>query len=54
MEPFGGAYVQEQGAGTNPYLNIRWWINPFAPLFIYWYVIHIVGPEGVPDGVVVQ
>jgi hypothetical protein len=51
--PAGGAYIQERGSGANPYLSVRWWINPFAPYFTYRYVIHIVGPEGVPDGIVV-
>jgi len=50
----GGSYVAEVGTGPNPYLNVRWWINPFVPLISYRFAIHITGPEGVPDGVVVR
>lgn len=50
---FGGAYLQDQGSGPNPYINVRWWLNPISPYSIYGYVLHFTGPEGVPDGVVV-
>jgi hypothetical protein len=49
----GDAYIQEQGTGPNPYLNVRWWVNAFTPFTTYYFLIDIVGPEGVPDGVVV-
>lgn len=49
----GGAYVESQGGGPNPYLNVRWWINPFRAFMVYRYTIDIVGPAGVPDGIVV-
>lgn len=54
----GGAYVWETKKGTDwPYLNVRWWMNP-APFANYSHVyysfaVRIVGPKGVPDGVVV-
>jgi hypothetical protein len=50
---FGDGYIQDQGTGPSPYLNVRWWVNPFTPFTIYYYLIDIVGPEGVPDGIVV-
>jgi hypothetical protein len=49
----GDAYIQEQGTGVNPYLNVRWWVNAFTPFTTYYFLIDIVGPEGVPDGIVV-
>jgi hypothetical protein len=49
----GDAYIQEQGTGPNPYLNVRWWVNAFTPFTTYYFLIDIVGPEGVPDGIVV-
>jgi hypothetical protein len=49
----GNAYVESQGGGPNPYVNVRWWINPFRPFMVYRYAIEIVGPAGVPDGIVV-
>ena len=54
----GGAYVWDVKQGTNwPYLNVRWWLNP-APFagyshVYYQYSVHIVGPKGVSDGIVV-
>jgi hypothetical protein len=54
----GGAYVWDLKAGSDwPYLNVRWWLNPDG-LFSFshvWYQfgVRIVGPKGVPDGVVV-
>lgn len=54
----GGAYVWETKKGTDwPYLNVRWWMDP-APFANYSHVyysfaVRIVGPKGVPDGVVV-
>ncbi len=54
----GGAYVWEIKTGIDrPYLNVRWWLNPDPPFgfskAIYNFTVGIVGPEGVPDGVVV-
>ena len=49
----GDGYIQEQGTGSNPYLNVRWWVNAFTPFTIYYFLIDIVGPEGIPDGVVI-
>jgi len=55
----GGVYIWDMKAGTDwPYLNVRWWLDPDV-LFTYsnvWYQfgVRIVGPKGVPDGVVVQ
>lgn len=49
----GGAYVEQQGGGNTPYVNIRWWINPFKPFMLYHYWFEITGPAGVPDGIVV-
>ena len=54
----GGAYVGEIKKGTNwPYLNVRWWLNPDPPFgfsnVTYNFVMRIVGPKGLPDGVVV-
>lgn len=54
----GGAYVWEIKKGTDwPYLNVRWWMNP-APFanysnLYYGFAVRIVGPKGVPDGLVV-
>jgi len=48
----GGAYIEQQNGGASPYLNVRWWINPFKPFVIYRYFIEITGPAGVPDGIV--
>lgn len=54
----GGAYVWEIKRGTDwPYLNVRWWMNP-APFanysnLYYRFAVRIVGPKGVPDGIVV-
>lgn len=53
LDMTGGAYLEQQRSGAHPYLNIRWWINPFAASVTYRYQIDIVGPEGVPDGIVV-
>lgn len=52
MGLLGGAYIQEQRGGDHPYINVRWWLNPFREFVPYRYAIHIVGPAGVPDGVV--
>lgn len=38
---------------NTPYVNIRWWINPFKPFMLYHYWFEITGPAGVPDGIVV-
>jgi hypothetical protein len=48
----GDAYIQDQGGGQNPYINVRWWVNPFTPFTGYAFLMDIVGPEGVPDGIV--
>ena len=48
----GDGYIQEQATGPNPYLNVRWWVNAFTPYTMYSFLIDIVGPEGVPDGIV--
>lgn len=54
----GGAYVWETKKGTDwPYLNVRWWMDP-APFanyshVYYGFAVRIVGPKGMPDGVVV-
>jgi hypothetical protein len=49
----GDGYIAEQGTGSNPYLNVRWWVNAFTPFTLYHFLIDIVGPEGIPDGVVI-
>jgi hypothetical protein len=54
----GGAYVWEIKTGIDrPYLNVRWWLNPDPPFGFsqvkYNFTVGIVGPEGLPDGVVV-
>ena len=55
----GGAYAWITYQGTDwPYLNVRWWLNPDAPFYnfshvYYQFAVRIVGPKGVPDGVVV-
>jgi len=55
----GGAYALTTYPGTDwPYLNVRWWLNPDAPFYnfshvYYQFAVRIVGPKGVPDGVVV-
>ena len=51
----GGVYVSDSRIGTNwPYLNVRWWINPCSPYCYlgYSFQVRIIGPKGVPDGVV--
>lgn len=48
----GDGYIQAQGTGSNPYLNVRWWVNAFTPFTTYNFLIDIVGPKGVPDGIV--
>jgi hypothetical protein len=56
----GGAYVWEIRKGTDsPHLNVRWWLGPASAIpYVYsdvWYhfAVRIIGPKGVPDGVVV-
>jgi hypothetical protein len=54
----GGVYVWEIRKGTDsPYLNVRWWLNPapFAGFSHMWYgyALRVVGPKGVPDGLIV-
>jgi len=47
-----GAYNWGDRVGTNsPYINVRWWHNPFSVIG-YTFTITIVGPKGVPDGLV--
>jgi hypothetical protein len=54
----GGAYVWETRRGTDwPYLNVRWWLDP-APFasyshLYYTFSVRIIGPKGLPDGLVV-
>jgi hypothetical protein len=53
----GGAYVWEiKRGGDWPYLNVRWWLNPDPPFGFsevkYNFVVRLIGPKGVPDGVV--
>ncbi len=54
----GGAYVWEIKKGTDwPYLNVRWWLAP-APFasyshIYYSFAVRLIGPKGVPDGLVV-
>ena len=48
---FGGAYIQQQPSGSNPYFSVRWWLNPFQPYFLYRMAVEITGPEGIPDGI---
>lgn len=54
----GGVYVWDSRIGTDwPYLNARWWINT-KPMYLtgaafdYTFSVRIIGPKGVPDGVV--
>jgi hypothetical protein len=54
----GGAYVWESKRGTDwPYINVRWWLNPDSIFYfsrvVYNFSVRIVGPKGLPDGVVV-
>jgi hypothetical protein len=47
-----GAYDWAYRAGTDsPYINVRWWRNPFSSV-AYTFGVMIIGPKGVPDGVV--
>lgn len=55
----GGVYVWDSRIGTDwPYLNVRWWINVNSHNFLdgvdldYDFAVRIVGPKGIPDGVV--
>ena len=48
-----GAYDSGNRVGTDsPYVNVRWWRNWFSSV-AYVFSVTIVGPKGVPDGVVV-
>ena len=48
-----GAYDSGNRVGTDsPYVNVRWWRNGFSSV-AYVFSVTIVGPKGVPDGVVV-
>ncbi|GEM_PF-5885510 len=49
----GDAYIQNLGTGPDLYLNVRWWVNAFTPFTQSAFLIDIVGPEGIPDGIVV-
>jgi hypothetical protein len=58
----GGVSVADSKLGTNwPYLDAGWWIGSAYYKFPYFYeaelwygfAVHIRGPKGVPDGVVV-
>jgi hypothetical protein len=47
-----GAYNWADRAGTDsPYVNIRWWRNTFSSV-AYTFTVTIIGPRGVPDGIV--
>ena len=53
----GNAYAIDSRRGTDsPYLKVHWWL-PAAfggyKYTFYTYVVRIIGPKGVPDGVVV-
>lgn len=53
----GGAYVNETKLNTNwPYLDVRWWVDgcvPYLAIVSYGIQVTIIGPKGVPDGLVV-
>jgi hypothetical protein len=47
-----GAYTWADRAGTDsPYVNVRWWRNTFSSV-AYTFTVTIIGPRGVPDGIV--
>lgn len=53
----GGAYIWDSKKGTDwPYINVRWWLNPDSIFYfsrvVYNFSVRIVGPKGLPDGVV--
>jgi hypothetical protein len=52
-----GAYVWEIKKGTDwPYLNVRWWVDAGlgGERFVeYRFAVRLIGPKGVPDGLVV-
>ncbi len=49
----GGVYVADLRPGTDtPFVNMRWWYDAFYSSS-YFFGVRIVGPRGVPDGVVV-
>lgn len=50
----GGAYIEGTPSGANLYLNVRWWINALFPYMMYAWTLEIIGPAGVPDGVIVR
>lgn len=48
-----GTYVADSRIGTSsPYFNMRWWHGGLVGSR-YWFTMTIVGPRGVPDGIVV-
>ena len=48
----GGVYVADLRPGTDtPFVNMRWWYDAFHSSS-YFFGVRIVGPRGVPDGVV--
>ena len=48
-----GTYIADSRIGTSsPYFNMRWWHGGLVGSR-YWFTVTIVGPRGVPDGVVV-
>ncbi len=48
-----GAYVADSRIGTPlPFFNIRWWHEALVGAR-YWFSLWIVGPRGVPDGILV-
>lgn len=53
----GNAYAIDSRIGTDsPYLKVHWWVAPAFGGFkstYYQYVVGIIGPKGVPDGVAV-
>lgn len=47
-----GAYTWADRTGSDsPYVNVRWWRNTFSSV-AYTFTITIIGPRGVPDGIV--
>lgn len=47
-----GAYNWADRVGTDsPYVNVRWWRNTFSSI-AYTFTVTIIGPRGVPDGIV--